>query len=179
MKRIAQGQHYQSYPHIVTFLNFCLSYCTTIPGPRGPSLWSHFKWSPYSTVLRSETINGCSRSLLDAFSHKKNVSLLLWKLYALVCVLALLSVQSLPSMCEAHLVLRPLSRWMAEISFREPVQTSDSHTSCWAGFQNKPGLLDLWHDMVNEHLGQNFAVVVCFDCWSISPQYGSWIFSSW
>lgn len=57
--------------------------CATIPGPYGPSLWSPFKWSPYSSVLGSETKDGCSRSLLSVLCHKKRchysfVSCVLW-----------------------------------------------------------------------------------------------------
>lgn len=51
----------------------------------------------------------CSRSLLSVFCSKKKVSLLFYKPRALVCMLALVSVQSLESMSEAHSVLRPLS----------------------------------------------------------------------
>lgn len=64
----------------------CLDYhCTTISGPCGPSLWSPFKWSPYSSVLGSETNVGCSRSLLSVFCSKKKVSLLFCKLRVLWC----------------------------------------------------------------------------------------------
>ena len=111
MEQTAQERH---YPMPISLHFHCLDYhCTTISGPCGPSLWSPFKSSPYSSVLGSETKDGCSRSLLSVFCSKKKVSLLFCKPRALVCMLALVSVQSLQSMSEAHSVLRPLSWWMA------------------------------------------------------------------
>lgn len=75
MSRRAQNQHRP----IPTRLHFCLSFyrCSPIPGPHGRPLWSQFKWSLYSSVLRPET-NGCSRSLLSVYRRQKSVSLCLW-----------------------------------------------------------------------------------------------------
>lgn len=75
------GKH---YPIPILWHFHSLDYpCTTIPGPCGPSLWSPFKSSPYSSVHESETKDGCSRSLLSVFCHKKRchssfVSCVLW-----------------------------------------------------------------------------------------------------
>lgn len=96
---------------ISMLLCFCISVycCSPISGPHGRTSWSQFKWSSYSSVLRPKT-NGCSRSLVSVYSHeKKNVSLRFWELCALLCMLVLVSVQSLQSTCKAHLVCR--FRW--------------------------------------------------------------------
>lgn len=76
LERRAQNPH----APISMLLYFCLSVyrCSPVPGPRGHTLRSHFKWSPYSSVLRPET-NGYSRSLVGVCGHEKNVSLcFLW-----------------------------------------------------------------------------------------------------
>lgn len=164
LERRAQNPH----APISMLLYFCLSVyrCSPVPGPRGHTLRSHFKWSPYSSVLRPET-NGYSRSLVSVCGHEKNVSLCFCELCAWLCALVLVIVQSLQSTCEAHLVLRlrwkvHLQQWI-RLSSRESAQSALLQGAC----------ADLWlaHILLSRISAQT---------WFIGPLtwYGEWRFGT-
>lgn len=153
-ERRAQNQHRP----IAMLLHFWLSVyrCSPVSGPHSRTLRSQFKWPPYSSVLGPET-HGSLRSLVGVYSHVKNRSLCFCELCALLCMFVVVSVYSHCKVRVRHIwfsgsdkrfvsnceVGSPPGCLRNPLSFKDPAQTSDWRTFCWAGFRHKPDLSGL------------------------------------